>query len=75
MYMQQPFGWLPETLCTLLPHRPASFSLVFVEVHNLAPWLWWGMESSDPKIKGRVKRMAQVSNLQDAGKTWVYLLQ
>lgn len=49
MYMQQPFGWLPETLCTLLPHRPASFSLVFVEVHNLAPWLWCGMETERNK--------------------------
>lgn len=38
-------------------------------------WLWWGMGSSDPEIKDRVKRMAQVSNLQDAGKNWVYLLQ
>ena len=33
------------------------------------------MGSSDPKIKGKVKRMAQVSNLQDAGENWVYLLQ
>lgn len=52
-----------------------SLSAVVPEAERQCGWLWWGMGSSDPETKGKVKRMAQVSDLQDAGENWVYLLQ